>query len=294
LRWRGWEDVPVPPIPRAPLRVAALQAEPNPGDIPGNVALAARLAGRAAGEGARLAVLPELFLSGYHPPTLRADPASVDLAADESGRVSDIRLDRLRAVARDQNIVVVLSTSVRHVDGRRTIAVLVVDRRGNVTWAYDKQHLSGRDERELFTAGMQGATLAVDGWWLGLAVCYDASFPEHGRAAADDGAHGYLCSVAYLEGSQHRRDLHGAARALDNGMYVVVANQVGGPPPYRFNGGSAIYEPEGRPLRRAPDFGEHVVVADFDPGELRRVRAVHLVLDERLPDLGAVRKLCRG
>jgi predicted amidohydrolase len=286
--------VRVPPIPRAPLRVAAVQAEPNPGDIPGNVALAARLAGRAAGEGARLALLPELFISGYHPPTLRADPAGIDLVADESGRVGDIRLDRLRAVARDQKIVIVLSAAVRHADCRRTIAVLVVDRRGGVSWAYDKQHLSGRDERELFTAGTEGATLAVDGWWLGLAVCHDASFPEHGRAAADDGAHGYLCSIAYLEGSQHRRDLHGAARALDNTMYVVLANQVGGPGQYRFNGGSAIYEPEGRPLRRAPDFGEHVVIADFDPGELRRIRGSHRVLDERRADLGSGRKLCRG
>jgi 5-aminopentanamidase len=284
----------VPPIPRTPLRVAAVQAEPNPGDVAGNVALAARLAGRAAGEGARLAVLPELFLSGYHPPTLRADPAAVDLAADESGRVGDIRLDRLRAVARDQQVVIVLSAAVRHADCRRTIAVLVVDRRGGVSWAYDKQHLAGPDERELFTAGTQGATLAVDGWWLGLAVCYDVSFPEHGRHAADDGAHGYLCSAAYFEGSQHRRDLHAAARALDNSMYVVLANQVGGPSPWRSNGGSAIYEPEGRPLRRAPDYGEHVILADFDPVELRRVRESQAVLERRPVDLGNGRKLWRG
>jgi predicted amidohydrolase len=275
------------------LRVAAVQAEPNPGDIPGNVALAARLAGRAAGEGARLAVLPELFISGYHPPTLRSDPAGVALAVDGSGRVDDVRLDRLRAVARDQKVVIVLSASVRHTDTRRTIAVLVVDRRGEVSCGYDKQHLSGPDERELFTAGTRGATLAVDGWWLGLAVCHDVSFPEHGKAAADDGAHGYLCSIAYFEGSQHRRDLHGAARALDNSMYVVFANQVGGPAPWRFNGGSAIYEPEGRPLRRAPDFGEHVIIADFDPTELSRIRGSNGT-GERRPAPGSDRNLCRG
>jgi len=284
----------VPAFPRAPLRVAAIQAEPHPGDVADNVALAARLAGRAAGDGARVAVLPELFVSGYHPPTLRADPGRTDLLTDGSGTVDDIRLDRLRAVARDQQIVVVLSASVRHPDGRRTISVLLADRRGGVTCGYDKQHLSG-DEGELFTPGTAGATLAVDGWWLGLAVCYDASFPEHARAAADDGAHGYLCPIGYLEGSQHRRDLHAAARALDNTMYVVFANQVGGGhSARRFNGGSAIYEPEGRPLRRAPDFGEHVIVADFDPIELGRVRHTHRMLADRRPDLGAVRRLCRG
>jgi predicted amidohydrolase len=284
----------VPPIPHASLRVAAIQAEPNPGDVGGNVAVAARLASRAAGEGARLAVLPELFIPGYHPPTLHKDPAGTEVVADESGKVSDIRLDRLRAVATDQKIVIVVSAAVRHTDGRRTISALLVDRRGGISCVYDKQHLSGPDERELFSAGSEGATLAVDGWWLGLAICYDTSFPEHGRAAADDGAHGYVCMTAYFDGSQHRRDLHGAARALDNTMYVVVANQVGGPSPWRSNGGSAIYEPEGRPLRRAPDFGEHVIIADFDRDELHRIRTAHPMLDDRRVDLGPRRRLCRG
>jgi predicted amidohydrolase len=283
----------VSPIPRASLRVAAAQAEPNPGDIAGNAAVGARLAARAAGEGARLVVLPELFLPGYDLATLARDPAGTHLAAEETTHISDIRLDRLRAVARDQKIVVVVSAAVRYPDGRRTNAVLVVDRRGGVLSAYDKQHLWG-DEIEVFTPGGEGATLAVDGWWLGLGICYDASFPEHGRAAADDGAHGYLCPVGYLEGSQHRRDLHAAARALDNSMYVVFANQVGGANPWRFNGGSAIYEPEGRPLRRAPDFGEHVIVADFDRAELGRIRLAHRMLVDRLPDLGAGRRLCRA
>jgi predicted amidohydrolase len=292
-RGYGWQDGRVPPIPRAPLRVAAVQAEPNPGDVAGNVVVAARLAARAAGEGARLIVLPELFVPGYHLGALHADPMGTHLAADEKGRISDIRLDPLRAVARDQNAVIVVSAAVRHADARRTNSVLVIDRRGGVLSAYDKQHLYG-DEVDLFSPGTEGATLAVDGWWLGLSICYDASFPEHGRAAADDGAHGYLCPIGYLEGSQYRRDLLGAARALDNTMYVVFANQVGGGTPWRFNGGSAIYEPEGRPLRRAPDFGEHVILADFDPIELGRIRLAHRVLVDRRPDLGPARRLCRG
>ena len=56
-----------------PLRVAAVQATPGPGDLPGNVALGARPgAPGPAADGARVAVLPELFLSAYHPPTLHA------------------------------------------------------------------------------------------------------------------------------------------------------------------------------------------------------------------------------
>jgi predicted amidohydrolase len=270
------------------LVVAAAQAEPVPGDVAGNATRAARLVTAAAGQGAAVVVLPELFLPAYHPPALRADPPGTDVAADGDRRVTDARLDPLRAAAR-QGVVVVVGAAVRHPDGRRTCSCLVVDRTGTVTAAYDKQHLWGPDENELFTLGERGATLVVDGWRLGLGVCYDGCFPEHGRAAADDGVQGYLCPSGFLVGSAHRRDIYYAARALDNTMYVVFANSVGGEPPYRFNGGAAVYDPEGRPLARAPDEGEAVVVASLDPAQLAATRSARRMLADRRPDLGGPR-----
>ncbi|HET8659657.1 MAG TPA: carbon-nitrogen hydrolase family protein [Micromonosporaceae bacterium] len=277
--------------PLRPLTVAAVQAEPVPGDVRGNAAAAGRLVRRAGERGAVVVVLPELFLPAYHPPTLRADPAATDVAAGDGGRVDDPRLDPLRAAARDCAALAVVGAAVRHGDGRRTCSVLLADRTGTVTVAYDKQHLWGPQENTLFTPGTAGATLVVDGWRLGLAVCYDGCFPEHGRAAADDGAHGYLCPSAYLEGSAHRRDLYYAARALDNTMYVVFANVVGGVPPWRFNGGAAVYDPQGRALARADDGGEAVVVAGLDPQELRATRKAHTMLADRPADLGGPRRV---
>ncbi|WP_308042528.1 carbon-nitrogen hydrolase family protein [Micromonospora sp. PLK6-60] len=280
-------------LPTVPLVVAAVQAEPAPGELSGNARVAADLARRAAAAGARVAVLPELFLPAYHPPTLAADPAGTDVVADHAGLVTDPRLDPLRAAARDGGVTVVVGAAVRHPDRRRTIAVLVVDRAGTVTAAYHKQQLwSG--ERELFSPGDRGATLVVDGWRLGLGVCYDGCFPEHGRAAAADGAHGYLCPSGYLAGSEHRRDLYYAARALDNTMYVVFANAVGGPPPWRFNGGAAVYDPQGRPLVRGADTGADVLVTTCDPGVLAETRAAHTMLADRLPDQGARRTTLTG
>ncbi|MEU1847397.1 carbon-nitrogen hydrolase family protein [Micromonospora sediminicola] len=269
-------------LPSRPLTVAAVQAEPVPGDVAGNARTAARLVGRA---GARVVVLPELFLPAYHPPTLGADPAGTDVAADPDGRVDDSRLDPLRDAARETGAAVVIGAAVRQPDRRRTISSLVVDPTGAVTVGYDKQQLwSG--ERELFDAGRRGATLVVEQWRFGLGICYDGCFPEHGRAAAGDGAHGYLCPSGYLAGSAHRRDLYYAARALDNTMYVVFANAVGGTDPWRFNGGAAVYDPEGRPLARAADTGEDVLVATLDPEVLATTRAAHTMLLDRPADGG--------
>ncbi|MGK5741722.1 carbon-nitrogen hydrolase family protein [Micromonospora sp. URMC 103] len=279
-----------PPValPPAPLTVATVQAQPVPGDVARNADAAARLVERAAGRDARIAVLPELFLPAYHPPTLAADPAGTDVVAAEDRTVEDSRLEPLRAAAVAGGVTVVVGAAVRHADGRRTISSLVVDRGGSVRVGYDKQQLWG-GERDLFDPGDRGATLLVDGWRLGLGICYDGCFPEHGRAAAADGAHGYLCPSGYLAGSEHRRDLYYPARALDNTMFVVFANAVGGAEPWRFNGGAAVYDPEGRPLARGADAGEDVLVATLDPAQLAATRAAHTMLTDRLSDLGPAR-----
>ncbi|MDG4826786.1 carbon-nitrogen hydrolase family protein [Asanoa sp. WMMD1127] len=276
-------------LPATPLTVAAVQATPTPGAIAHNAGLAARLVRRAADDGAQVVVLPELFLCAYHPPTLHADPAA-DVPAGADGEIHDGRLDALRDAARERSTVVVVGASVRHADGRRACSAVLVERTGAALVAYDKQLLWGPEENALFTPGTTGATLLVDDWRLGLGICYDGCFPEHGRAAADDGAHGYLAPSGYVVGSAHRRDVYYAARALDNTMYVVFANSVGGAGDWAFNGGAAVYDPEGRPVVRAADEGEAVVVATLDPAELARVRTAHTMLRDRR-ELGGRRVL---
>ncbi|MFG2050274.1 carbon-nitrogen hydrolase family protein [Micromonospora sp. NPDC048935] len=280
-------------VPTAPLTVATVQATPTPGDVAGNAVAAAHLVRRAGELGARVAVLPELFLCAYHPPTLAADPAGTDVAADPAGDVADPRLDPLRVAAREAGVTALVGAAARHPDRRRTIAALMVDRAGAVRVGYDKQQLWG-SERDLFSAGDRGATLLVDDWRLGLGICYDGCFPEHGRAAALDGAHGYLCPSGYLTGSEHRRDLYYAARALDNTMFVVFANAVGGVDPWRFNGGAAIYDPQGRALARGADEGTAVLVATLDPAELAATRSAHSMLADRLADQGGPRSSMSG
>lgn len=261
----------------SPLRVAVASAAAVAGDLVANVRAAATLMHPAADAGARIVVLPELFLPGYDIPTLAADADGCDITDFD-----DVRLDPLRAASVARNVIGLVGASVR-LEGRRTIAVLAfVD--GQVHHAYDKQHLWG-EEATVFAAGRSGATVHVDGWPLGLAVCYDGCFPEHARAAADDGALGYLVPAAYLVGSDHRRDLYYAARALDNGMYVALAGLVGRCGSGDFSGGSAVYDPEGQAIVRVVQ-ATGVAVADLDPQRVCDVRAAQTMGRDRLDGLG--------
>jgi 5-aminopentanamidase len=266
------------------LRVAAAQGTSVPGDVEANVATAVSLVTGAAERGARVVVLPELFLTGYEESVWRHDVSvTLDLSAG-SGHL-DERLVPLSEVARSTSTVVVVGAAVRRASDESTLSVLVVDDRGGIGAPYDKQHLCG-PERDFFTAGTHGATIVVDGWDLGLGICYDGCFPEHALAAAAGGASAYLVPAAYYTGGEHRRDVYYAARALDNGIYVVFAGLTGTCGSGSFSGGSTVYDPEGRPVVRVGEESPAWAVADLDPEVVRRTQRDHPMASDRLDSLG--------
>ncbi|CAM3098427.1 carbon-nitrogen hydrolase family protein [Stackebrandtia soli] len=272
-----------PDDPSAFLRVAAAQAVSVPGDVERNAHTAAALVDKADHAGADLVVFGELFLPGYHPPTLAARPASCDMEVDFYGEVADRRLDPVRAMAQRHRITVLIGASV-HQGSRRFISTLLIDKFGKVRDVYHKQHLV-EVERPMFTVGDRGTTLVLNGWRLGLGICYDATFPEHARAAATAGCHAYVTGGAFNVGGEHRRDLYHAARALDNTFYVVFAGALGGPPPWTLSGGSAIYDPEGRPIDRVPTGAVGLAVADLEAQKLDETRRAHTMLADLRVDL---------
>ena len=251
-----------------PLRIAAVQATPVTGDVPSNVAVAATWVRRA---GADVVVFPEAFATGYDDAVF-AGPLP---RLDDPGW-----LDPLQEAVEETGATVVLNTALDR--GERRTLTDVVLARGEEPWAaYDKQHLHP-PERERFAAGDHGATLSVGGIGLALSVCYDANFPEHAAAAAADGALVYVNSGAYFPGGEHRRDLHYASRALDNGVYVVFSGLTGD----GFIGGTAAYDPLGRPVRRLGT-EEGVVLVDVDPAVVEECRAGQRMWADRRRDLGA-------
>ncbi|MFJ2175845.1 carbon-nitrogen hydrolase family protein [Streptomyces sp. NPDC087851] len=271
------------PLPSAPLRLAAVQTGAVSGDVAANARHAAALTVRAAGEGAGVVVLPELHLCAYDLPALAAAPGRYAVRADSGRTVTDPRLDPLAEAAAAHDVTVLTGAAVLGADGALTNSLVVCGPSGPPTVAYDKQHLWHADERALFSAGEpgnRGADLTVDGWRLGLGVCYDMSFPEHGRAAALAGAHVYLCPSAFAAGNEHRAAVYLAARALENTVYAVFSNPVGGPPHRPCGGGTAVHGPGGRTVARAATAGEETVLADLDPVELAEVRGLLHMLEE--------------
>ena len=143
---------------------------------------------------------------------------------------------------------------------------------------YDKQHQYGA-EPEVFAAGKAGCTLELDGWRLGLGVCYDSGFPEHARAAALDGCHAYLVGALFFTGGGYEQSrVWFPARALDNTCFALLANHTGPSGRWQATGGSAIWRPDGQLLAEAGPDETTLVIGDLDPRLLHEARQRNAML----------------
>lgn len=253
-------------------RLAVAQIEAVPGGVRGNVARVVDVLEDAAAGGADLALFPEAVITGYDDGIFAgALPTMTDTEWSSP----------LREAVNRTGVTAVVNTA-RERDGLRFLTdVLFLPGREPIP-AYDKQHLYDT-ERSVFTPGGHGFSFAVGDLQVALSVCYDANFPEHAAAAANAGAHVYLNSGAYFPGGEHRRDLHDAARALDNGMYVAFSGLVGAP--HDFIGGSGVFDPLGRRIASVRE-GERLAFADLDLGAVTSAREGQRMWTHRRSDLG--------
>ncbi|MFF2040034.1 carbon-nitrogen hydrolase family protein [Kitasatospora sp. NPDC058170] len=267
------------PFPTGPLRIAAAQAPVVAGDISANAATAAALIREAASAGARLVLFAEKFLSGYEPELIKSDPARYAVGP------GDPRLAPIADACRETGTAAVVGAGV-HDDGDLLVSALVFGPDGSLVTRYDKQYLF-KSERDYYRPGTGDRTIELDGWRLGLGICYDSGFPEHARAAALDGCHAYLVGALFSVGHGHHESRTWfPARALDNTLYTLLANHVGTTGSWHTCGGSAVWSPDGRLLAEAGPDERELVLADLDPDVLRATRESETLLADlhtRLP-----------
>jgi predicted amidohydrolase len=207
----------------------------------------ARLAVRAASLGARLAVVPELSLTGYDRRLTRAD-------------VIDPRhLDPLQFISDHHRIALVVGAPLNSVRGLEIGALCFVPGRGPLT--YSKRFLH-EGEEIAFVPGLGGEPLSIDGETVCLAICADTTHPEHAQDAARSGADIYAAS-SFITPAGYA---HGAALlagyAEKHEMSVLMANYGSRTSEWDAAGRSAIWSRAGKLLAQAAPQGEEVVVAE--------------------------------
>lgn len=237
--------------PEFPL-VTAIQSASVKGDIAANLARHLALARQAAALGARLALFPELSLTGYEP----------DVAMATAMRGGDARLAPLAELAQSSGMTIVAGAPLL-IDARLYIGAISFLPDGRVA-EYTKQHLHDGEEA-VFTAGRGGAALDIEGIPAALAVCADFNHASHAQAAAQAGAMLYAASVLVSPGGYAKDSEILRGYAERHAMPVLMSNHGGPTGGWQSAGRSALWDERGRLVVEGGE-GECLVLASRTAG----------------------------
>ena len=265
------------------IRVAAVQMHAGE-DKAANIATALTMIDDAAGTGARLVVLPEIWTF--------LGPSSGQRAAAET--VPGELTDRLADRARRHGIYLHAGSILEQVSGEPRLfnTAVVFNPDGDIIATYRKIHLFDVDiagkvtakESDNIRPGHELVTANIEGHIFGLAICYDLRFPELFRSLALMGAEAiFLPSAFTLQTGRDHWDVLIRARAIENACYMLAPGLVG----KHENGGetyghSMIVDPWGTIVGCMPD-EVGVVISELDFDRQARIRAEIPVLANRQP-----------
>jgi predicted amidohydrolase len=224
--------------------------------------------------GADLIVLPELWPAGYF---------AFEAYADSAEPLDGDTVSAARDWARDLQCHLHLGSFVEGAeDGRLYNTAVLLNPRGEITFAYRKIHLFGVGSREpeLLTPGRDVVTVPTGRGTVGAAICYDLRFPELWRALVDEGAIAAIVPAAWPAGRLEHWRMFTTCRAVEEQIVVIACNAVGTQSGVLLGGHSRVVSPSGDVLVEASS-DEGVTVVEVDLSVVDTVRRDHPALENR-------------
>jgi len=253
------------------ITAAAIQFNVKQGDVDANLAYVREALPRVAAQGANLAVLPEMWSSGFAYRDLNR------LALRTEGIVAEL----LELSARLKLVIV---GSMPEPNGDKVFNTVYVIDNGKLSGVYRKIHLfSLLGEDRAFSGGDSWLLADTSIGRVGVIICYDLRFPELTRRLAVEGAQVICVPAQWPKPRQdHWRTLL-RARAIENQLFVVACNTCGTVGKLDFFGMSMIIDPKGELLAEGGE-SEVELVAELDLQAMDDWRAQIPCFNDRRPE----------
>jgi N-carbamoylputrescine amidase len=249
---------------------------------------------RAAGQGAQIVCLPEMFNSPYFCKVESHE--RFDIAEPIPGPT----VERMQGLARELGVAIIVPIFERRAAGVYHNSAAAIDADGSLLGVYRKMHIPDDPlyyEKFYFAPGeaggaglrpdQAGGTPAPRGFQvfdtkfarIGVLICWDQWYPEGARITSLMGAEVLFYPTAigwhpaekaeYGEAQADAWRTSQRAHAIANGVYVAAPNRVGveqepGTDGIEFFGRSFISDPFGRIIADGGTGGEKVLVAEVD------------------------------
>ncbi len=249
--------------------LSCVQSQVTFADVPANFRRAADWSHQAIAKSVDLVVLPECLLSGYGYES-REEALQQSLTADDPAWESLLSICRASG-----QLHVVIGFLEREGIGSETKLYNASALLGpaGLIGVYRKVHLPHLGVDRFVDRGNRAYAVHQAGAArVGLAICYDCSFPEPMRVLGLAGADIIALPTNWPVAASRTADIVPAARSMENHLFFCAANRVGSERGFQYCGKSSICGPDGVELARAVGDEEVMLIAEVDLAQARNKR----------------------
>ena len=175
----------------------------------------------------------------------------------------------------------------------------MIDPDGEIIAVYRKLHTfditmpdgTAADESARIRPGSEIVTVDTALGRFGLSICYDIRFPELYRIMALEGAEVIFTPASFTmqTGKDHWETIL-RTRAIENGCYIVAADQYGQKARFMAYGNSMVVDPWGTVIARARD-KMGIIYAEIDLDYVKEIRQKMPSLKNRRGDIYEVKRV---
>ena len=227
------------------------------GNIPGNTKKIIAAIEKASNDKADIIIFPELSICSYPPEDLLLRPAF--------NKSIESALKKITMAAKD--IHVILGYPLKKEEKLYNACSLIHDKK--IKHTYSKRYLPNYgvfDEKRYFTPGDKPCLFEIKDSIAALSICEDiwVSKPTEDAASANAKILFNINASPYEKNKTTDREQIISKRASQSNIHIVYVNLVGGQDELIFDGGSQIYDNNGKIIFQASSFKEELFLAELD------------------------------
>ena len=260
------------------VKITLIQMNSKPGDRDHNVRKAQERIEEAVRLKPDIIVLPEFFNTEYF--AHYRDYKYIQYAERDDGYT----LSAIKELAQKYSIHIIATIYEEERPGLYYDTAMVVNPEGKILGKYRKVHPAAVQslEKLYFRGGSKFQVFTINGWKVGIVICYDYRFPESVRCLALLGAE--LAIIPFATPTVDMWPVAMPTRAWDNSLYLAACNKVGREGDWVFPGGSMIVDPRGKILKSAGN-EEAILSEDLDLTRVHEARRANTTFRDRRPEM---------